>query len=77
MNPPCPEAEALRVMANELVANHNRQYGARSPKPKLCKNCTDKNGKGCAHCFFCGSWEHLKIGYLKTKKKTETNCFSG
>lgn len=45
MNPPCSEAEALRVMANELVANHNRQYGARSPKPKLCKNCTDKNGK--------------------------------
>ena len=73
MNPLCSEVEALRVTVNELVESHNRQYRSRVSKPKLCKNCIDKNAKTCNHCFFCGSSEHLQIGCLKKRNQKQKN----
>ena len=73
LNPLCSEVEALRVTVNELVESHNRQYRSRLSKPKLCKNCTDKNAKTCNHCFFCVSSEHLQIGCLKKLKQKQKN----
>ena len=73
MNPLCSEVEALRVTVTEIDESRNKQYRSRSPKPKMCKTCTDKNAKSCTYCFFCGSSEHLQIGCLKKRNKNKKN----
>ena len=60
-----PLSSEVGITVNEQVESHSRQYRSRSPKPKICKACTDKNAKTCTHCFVCGSSEHLQIGCLK------------
>lgn len=46
-----PLSSEVGITVNEQVESHNRQYRSRSPKPKICKACTDKNAKTCTHCF--------------------------